>query len=343
MKKVINLFFWLKHQITCFGIVGFLRCIFSYTHSLWLPSKELLNPFRKKIIILTFSINPIIAQIWSINIQKFLDSKYFDFLIIDSSGQLKNSDIKGANIIYFPNIEHGKKIDFFMHRLNYKFVWVWDDDLFIIDSNIETDILEKIKLDNVFAISYYSRDQKIISKKNINLPAIGSYCVCFNRNVFLNENLSCQVKKTEDNNINWGRGYYDTCDFSQKIAMDLGYEIISFKHNSIVTFMGTSILYLKLKTSLNNFDKFTIDLLRFPTDWRRISGFIGSTYCLIKIYDLYLEFVNKKVNWIPPINETQLMEINTKLDNKDAKIRSNEYIKKYEMVYKLVRQSLKNA
>ena len=163
---------------------------------------------------------------------------------------------------------------------------------------------------------------------------MGSYCIIYDRQTCLRQRWSFRVVATQDQAINWGRGYYDTADYAHQQSLMDGYGVELFEGlQELNAFMGTSIVYLKLKRWKSEGNKFLEDAIRISEDWRRISGLLGSAYCLCKVYDLYQGIFREKPKWTPTINEDAILTVVDGLESVQAKERANEYIQRYQRVY----------
>lgn len=61
------------------------------------------------ITIFTCSIFPQLTRVWFHNIRKRIGLEY-EIEIYDCSGRLPADWVKGAKVVKFPNLEHGKKL-----------------------------------------------------------------------------------------------------------------------------------------------------------------------------------------------------------------------------------------
>ena len=335
MFKLVDFFYKFLLQIRVFGLVGFFRTIIGSLTTLIFSSKKYQNPSGKKIALITFSINPVFSQVWAYFAHRYTDENLVDIFIIDLSGNLHSKDVYDISVTSFLNIEHGKKIDLFTKKLKYEYIWLCDDDVFFSDLSTMQSLITNLNEDQLFAISLLPRTQKI-KTKFIEQNAMGTYCVCFNREEFLKERFSFRPHKTSDQKINWGKGYYDTADYAQKQAIEKGYRVVIDELKSLQPFMGTSIVYLKMKSFENTANAFFSETLNFSDDWRRISGRIGSAFCLIKLLSLYNEIKGRSADWEPPFNETKIIAFTANLENIQAKERALSYIDQYLSVYEIL-------
>jgi hypothetical protein len=335
MYKVFAYFRNLFWEAQIFGLAGFIRSIIGTITFNLFGSKKFQNVANKKIALITFSINPVFSKTWAYFARKFTDENLVDIFIIDSSGNLLPGDIEGVTIINYRNIEHGKKINRFARLLHYPYIWLCDDDVFFSDSSTQQLVNSNLAIDRLFAISLWPREQKVKSGQ-VEQNAMGSYCVCFNREVFLKEHLSFRPFTTQENDVNWGRGYYDTADYAHKKALDKNYRVIIAKSEALQSFMGTSIVYLKLRSSQKTAEAFLRETIRISEDWRRISGRLGSAYCLIKMHELFKEVYGVTAGWNPPFSESNLIKFASDLANLQAKERAFLYFERYGRVFEIL-------
>lgn len=240
--------------------------------------------------------------------------------------------VEGVTVVHYVNTEHGKKINRFARKLNYPFIWLCDDDVFFSDHSTMQVVKSHIDKDRLFAISLMPREQKV-KNHHIEQQAMGSYCVCFSRDVFIRERLSFRPFATNNKEINWGRGYFDTADYAHQQAIDRNYQVVIAKSESLQAFMGTSIVYLKFNMRERSSAAFLEETIRISDDWRRIAGRLGSAFCVNKIYRLFTMIQGVTPDWQPPIHEDQIVDFASGLSNIQAKERSQDYFKKYSQAY----------
>jgi len=255
-----------------------------------------------------------------------------DIIVFDSSGKLL--PLPNCKVVHLLNIEHGIKMDQAIKRIFAKYIWITDDDIFFDRLNLKSILLKLDSSEREWVYSVVPRGQTVISNDGFEQRAIGSYSIIFKREIFLKENFSFKVRPIKDDQVNWGRGYYDTCDYAHKISLDRGYRaIISDHEEETLTFFGTSIAYLKFISSIKTKSQF-MNWVSENNDLRRVSEKIGSTYCLLKIFNLNNIVFGDCEKYSLPINEDDLTKIIDTLDQKDAAVRARELLQKYEAVYK---------
>lgn len=320
-----------RQDISAFGVH---KTSSVYLATAFVSHKARFTDPSKKIALITFTIYPDLAEIWSYFATRNIDKSIVDIYCVDSSGLLRQERVPEVKVLRFWNIEHGKKMDIFSRLLDYEYIWICDDDVMLVDEVLQHLLLTEFGQDpKIWAVSLLPRSQTIKSG-DIERRAMGSYCFGFRRDIVINEQLSFRPKETIDQTVNWGRRYYDTCDFAQYQALERGYEVALIDSSDVLkSFMGTSILYLKMRTKLNSSDKFHEHIESYGDDWRKISGFLGSAFCTRKIFSLYEVMFGRAPSWEPLVSEETILEIVDTLENSEAKARAQSYIHRYESAY----------
>jgi len=230
---------------------------------------------KERLAITTFSINPVLGRLWMFYIKKLLAYNEInaDIIVFDSSGRLKPLD--NCKVIHLLNIEHGVKMDQAIKRIDSKYIWITDDDIYFSRLNLNSILMKLDSTKRDWVYSVVPRGQTIISDDGFEQNAIGSNSIIFKREIFINEKLSFKVRRTENKAVNWSRGYYDTCDYAHKVSLDRGYRaIIGVHKDDALAFFGTSIAYLKFISTIKAKSDFK-NWVYADTDKRSTSEKIG--------------------------------------------------------------------
>ncbi len=180
-----------------------------------------------KLTIFTSSIFPDVTRVWYYFINKCIDFEDTTVAIYDCGARLKSEHFFLAEIFKFPNIEHGKKIDNFITcSCATPFLFICDDDAFVLDRTVIESALKYMENNsNCAAYSFKFRDWWSFKFNNKQYYPMGSYAVIINVNIIKNEMLSMATKRTDNDAIRRGTGYYDTSDYACEQLIRKGYEI----------------------------------------------------------------------------------------------------------------------
>lgn len=289
----------------------------------------------KKLTVFTSSIFPDVTRVWYYFIKNNIEPHKSNIVIYDCGAKLKKNYFETAEIFRFPNIEHGKKIDHFIkNRCTTPFLFICDDDAFVLDKKVINDAIRKMELNpKCAAYSFKFRDWWQFDINNKFYYPMGSYAVIVNVDIIRKENLSFSVKRTGNPAIRKGSGYYDTADYACEQLIKRGYDVIiapNEEQNVILTLFGTSsgfrsLVKKKLFSSQYKLRKSKI---------RLINNILKNSYnfqrtCTVSIIEhLYSEFFLEKsaINYFWKLSE--LKELVKDLPSE----KQYEYLKKYKFV-----------
>jgi hypothetical protein len=114
---------------------------FNYGYSLpktWFSTCKIMLGFRKvgiseKPLVVTSSISEDYARLWLFFAQQALDPRQWDFLIVDSAGDMDPRKFQGCGVVRLFNLYHGRKLDILLrHLLRAEIVFLCDDDKYIL-------------------------------------------------------------------------------------------------------------------------------------------------------------------------------------------------------------------
>jgi hypothetical protein len=285
--------------------------------------------------LVSFSIYPDLARLWcefAVRLKAY--SPALDVILVDSSGRLRAPDLPGVVLLRLWNIEHGRKMDLVCRTFQHDYVWFCDDDVFPLAAEPLADRIAELGSEETWVVSLLPRSQRVVANGR-SQPAVGSYCIVVKRRVVVAEGLSLRVRPVEDPQINWGRGYYDTADYAQVTAASRGWHArFAPATEWLAAFMGTTIMYLKMSRPGYSLAALEADLALRPEDWRRVSGHLGSAFCLLKTVELYEAAFGRPPRWKPPVAEAELIALAERFPNQLARKRAFEYFERYEQEYR---------
>lgn len=147
--------------------------------------------------LLTFSVYPDLTRIWYHLARKHLgpDPR---IVIVDCCGLLQKALFPEAQVIRFWNFSHSRKIDYFIrYVINTRHVWLCDDDVMFVNPEVSERAHRLLSQGQVAAVSLAPRGWSL-TVDGREERGMGSYCLLFDREVFVSEGLSFSPVKTED-------------------------------------------------------------------------------------------------------------------------------------------------
>ncbi len=199
--------------------------------------------------LLTFSVYPDLTRIWYYFAQRNLDADV-KVMVVDCCGSLRKSHFPEAQVVRFWNFSHSRKIDFFIRYIvGTRYVWICDDDVMLVNPGVAKQAHQLIGQDRVAAVSLAPRGWQLKVNGEMH-KGMGSYCLLFDRGVFLSEDLSFSPAKTTDPSVGRISGYYDTGDYANRQLLERGYTIEFLVGEAecdyVCGFVGTSTARLSL-------------------------------------------------------------------------------------------------
>lgn len=300
-----------KASLGTFGVMTTVRTALSTAASLVIDKLPIPRNSGSKpdLTMLTFTIHPDQARIWHWFASRAVDSSTL-LIIIDCRGSLNPAHFPGATICRFCNFQHGRKIDYWIyHRVNSKYVWLSDDDVFPIVAGLWPTIHFQFQQDpSIAAVSLRARGWEL-EWPDLKQRCMGPYSLVFDREKFLSEKLSFRWVKTTDENIAPGRspGRFDVADYAHFQLVLRGYRVDIAETGKVAGFVGVSRAVVRtLKTKGRVLEYIRSQLVDNPN---HALGEIEAQYCAWLVHDLYTELFKEKPLFIPVVAREHLLEL----------------------------------
>jgi hypothetical protein len=117
----------------------------------------------------------------------------------------------------------------------------------------------------------------------------------FKREVPLRHGWSFRVRATQDSYVNWGRGWYDTCDYAHAQSLSAGYRVVLLERDeSLAPFIGVTAMYLKLRTEIRDANGFWNKFRSYKGDTRKARLFLTGAFSLLRVCQLYERFFHAR-------------------------------------------------
>ena len=186
----------------------------------------------EKPIAMTCSISEDYARLWLHFAQKALSPQQWDFLIVDSAGEMRPEKFPGCTVIRFVNLYHGQKVDLlFRHLVQSKFVFLCDDDKYILHDVMPFAPYLNEPRTPVVSLSPRSWWKFRIQGQEF-LP-MGSYALLLNRFEWLQQGLKLQSPAHLASQYKIfppevkQQPRYDTADYANEQLLLRGYHVVT--------------------------------------------------------------------------------------------------------------------
>lgn len=195
---------------------------------------------------MTCSISEDYARIWLYFARATLRADQWDFVIVDSAGDMDPAKLQGSRVIRFLNLRHGTKVDVFARKvLQANVVFLCDDDMYLL-----RDVAEPLSCfddPNTPIVSLYPRQWWRFHINGQQYPPMGSFAILFQRPFLLRHRLKFQSPDIVPayGVVNPGLPQslpgYDMADYMHEQLLLQGYRVAVLTDNTYVLgFKGLS-------------------------------------------------------------------------------------------------------
>lgn len=268
-----------------------------------------LRQFDPGLTVITFTIHPDMSRIWYWFASRMVDSSA-TIIIVDCAGFLNPKKFPRAKIHLFCNFQHGRKIDYFLyHVVRTKYVWLSDDDVIPVASDVWREIQPKFEADTCLAaVSLRARGWEL-EWKGVKQRCMGPYSLIFDREKFCLENLSFRWVKTTNERIAPGRspGRFDVADYAHFQLMRRGYRVEIVEERKVAGFVGVSRALMRTLKTRGQVEKYILS--QITSNPNHALGEIEAQYCAWLVYDLYRSLFRENPFFTPPVPRERLIEL----------------------------------
>lgn len=249
--------------------------------------------------VVTCSISQDFVRLWFYFAQRFLNKEKWRYLILDSAGDINPQTVPEAAVVKFYNMRHGAKIDTAIARIiRSKLVFLCDDDKYLV-----TDPAPALKQFNnpaVAAVSLCHREWYRWKIKNQEYWPMGSYSLFFNRNFFIEKNLTF---RPFPNRITHNRIFlnpnskqtavYDTGDYANERLLLMDRRVITYPEGDFV--LGFHSMSASKILLLMNKKENIMSALLMAKHYGGLNGLVMfSLYSLTKFEQLFSRAFNQQ-------------------------------------------------
>jgi len=291
IKTAKRLLWRAKLHLECFGLRPSLRLAWGHLRLERCTGFPPRGPSVTTALV-TFSAFPELTELWLEFAAACTDPHRTEIFVLDSSGRLRVRVARPVQIVPCWNVEHGRKIDLFVTKAGHERVWLCDDDVFLLSPSVEQRLERALEAPDAWAASLMWREQKLTPDGP---HAMGSSCLMFKREVPLRHGWSFRVRATQDSYVNWGRGWYDTCDYAHAQSLSAGYRVVLLERDeSLAPFIGVTAMYLKLRTEIRDANGFWNKFRSYKGDTRKARLFLTGAFSLLRVCQLYERFFHAR-------------------------------------------------
>lgn len=339
----------MMHQPLWIATVKAIRW-FNYWYSLpkvGLASLKILAGFTKigdpaKPIVMTCSISEDYARLWLYFAQKSLGHDAWEFLIVDSAGDMDMSMFKGCRVIRFLNLYHGQKVDILLRKLiQSERIFLCDDDKYIVKD--VSPHLENLNAPETPVVSLSPRAWWKFKIGDQEFLPMGSYALMLRRSFFLEHHLRLQSPAGVRSDLKvFPLGVkhqlsYDTADYANEQLLLKGYKVVTIpEQNVILGFDGLSGRRIVLLKYGKEYLKQSLVQAKHYQEGSGFGGAIRSLYGIVKFEQLYQKVFQTLPRFLSGFSEDELYQIvdqnpNATPEQKDG-VRA--YFHKLDMTYR---------
>lgn len=180
---------------------------------------------------LTFSVFEDYARLWLWHAKRALSPREWDYAVIDCAGTMRSRHFAGAELVRFPNLPHGMKIDIFLRRIiAAREVFLCDDDMYPMRPlDAERALLA---LPRTAVVSLRPRIAYHIRHNGVLHRPMGTYALLINRETLVRENIRFRSPRGDSQRRVFNRpvGFknglsFDTGDYANERLLELGYAV----------------------------------------------------------------------------------------------------------------------
>jgi len=298
-------------------------------------------------LIMTTSISEDYARLWLYFAQKHLRAQEWQFLIVDSAGDMDVSKFKGCQVIRFLNVYHGQKVDLLLRKLiTSNTVFLCDDDRYLVSEISE--YFQYLEDTDTPIVSLAPRNWWTFSIDGQEFLPMGSYALLFKRHVLLEHQLKFQSPanlvspyKVFPENVK-PQPAYDTADYMNEQLLLKKKRIVTVpNYQGLLGFDGLSgrrILLLKYGKKMV---KQAILESAHLKD-RSINGeTVRTLYGIVKFERLYHYIFQEPPRFCSKFSEDELLELVEK--HPTASLSEKEQFRQYTTVTEEIYQLLIKA
>jgi hypothetical protein len=296
---------------------------FNYSYSLprvWLSSCKIMLGVKRigtpeRPLVITSSISEDYARLWLYFAQHALDPRQWDFLIIDSAGDMNSRKFPGCRVVRFLNLYHGRKIDILLrHLLRAEIVFLCDDDKYILQD--VTPFVAHLADPRTPVVSLSPRSWwKFRIDREEFLP-MGSYALVLKRSEWLGQGLRLQspANLTSPYKVFMPSAKpqtrYDTADYANEQLLLRGFTVVTLPDTrAILGFDGLSAPRILLVKYGRTYVREALLQAEHYRDGSSNGSVMKAMYGIVKMEHLYRAIFHEEPRFSSGFSETELCEI----------------------------------
>jgi hypothetical protein len=332
---------------------------FNYSYSLprvWLSSCRVMLGCRRvgtsdKPLAITGSISEDYARLWLFFAQRSLNPRQWDFLIIDSAGDMDPRKFQGCRVVRFLNLYHGRKIDLLLRRLlRAEIVFLCDDDKYILQD--VTPLVAHLDDPQTPVVSLSPRSWWKFRINGVEFLPMGSYALILKRSEWLRLALRLQspANLTSPYKVFMPAAKpqtrYDTADYANEQLLLGGYSVVTLPDSpAVLGFDGLSAPRILLMKYGKAYVKEALLQAEHYRDGSTNGAVIKAMYAIVKLECLYRTIFQEEPRLSSGFSEAELREIvesNTHLD-REQRARALAYFQQIDGIYQTLTDHRSNC
>lgn len=301
--------------------------------------KQIGRPDRP--LALTCSISEDYARLWLYFARKALDARQWDFLVIDSAGEMDPAKFEGAQVVRFLNLYHGVKVDLLLRKMiAAELVFLCDDDMYLLKDLSK--MLSYLDDPKTPIVSLFPRDWWKFEIGAQEFLPMGSFALLFKRSFLLRHHLRFQSPKglnPQYKVTSLGvkpRTGYDTADYMNEQLLLMGYNVTILPDAEYVLgFKGLSDKRMLLMKSGKAYVKQALLEVDHYKEGSVNGANMRSIYGIVKFERLYRYIFQEEPRVVSGFSETEFREIlvdNPKIDDAQ-RVQVQQHFDKLDGIY----------
>ena len=183
-------------------------------------------PASEKPALFTMNILPSMMTVWHHFARRSLGDNV-DITVFDCSGRLDPKEFPGCRVQKFINLYASSKCDEFLRSIarNRNIAWICDDDVFFMSEKPLEILRREFAVPKTASVSFRPRGWWNFSIGGKTYPVSGSYCIAFDRNIWMKERMSLAPADSNPHAPSSGKKprRYDTGDKANELLIERGY------------------------------------------------------------------------------------------------------------------------
>ncbi len=274
-------------------------------------------------LVLTSSISEDYARLWLFFARRALPADRWDFLIVDSAGDMEPAKLGGATVVRYLNVYHGRKIDTLLRRtVRAETVFLCDDDKYLTGD--VTSFAADLEDARTPVVSLAPRAWWKFRIEGREYLPMGSYALLLKRSAWLDLDLRLESPRGLESPYRIfpptakPQTSYDTADYANEQLLLQGYRVVTRSDVAALTgFDGLSAPRVLLMHRGKAYVKKALLQAEHFRDGSINGAVMKAMYGMVKIERLYRAIFGEAPRLSTGFTERELLDViecNVRLD-----------------------------